>query len=126
MKFDKKHIGLVFMLLISLANFTYSHTTTTLFSIKKKNSRKSKVASQTERNTFYAERKTTIKKTEKSVRVIRIVYDGTSRNFVLNANIPKGRVNVVAFKQTKTKNAFVRYGIVSKNLVSSSNSFLDK
>lgn len=60
------------------------------------------------------------------MRVIRIIYDGSSRNFLLNVIIPKGRVNVVAFKQTKTKSGIVRYGIATKNLVSSSNSFLDK
>ena len=66
MKFDNKHIALVFMLIISMANFANSHTARTLLSLKNKNSRKNKSSSKAETNSSSTTSNTTIKRTEKS------------------------------------------------------------
>lgn len=68
----------------------------------------------------------TVKKLEKSIKVVRNIYDGTYRNFALNLSVPKGRNNVVAITQIKTKSASIRYGVVTKALVSQKDTILKK
>ena len=68
----------------------------------------------------------TVKKLEKSVKIVRNIYDGTYRNFVLNVSVPKGRNNVVEITQIKTKTASIRYGVVTKALVSGKDTLHNK
>lgn len=68
----------------------------------------------------------TVKKLEKSIKVVRNISDGTYRNFVLNISVPKGRNNVVAITQIKTKSQSIRYGLVTKTLVSGKDTYISK
>jgi hypothetical protein len=60
-------------------------------------------------------------KSESSIKVIKIV-DSIVRNFVLNLAVPKNSKNTVIFKQVKTKSSSLKYGIITKALISSQGS----
>ncbi len=64
-------------------------------------------------------------RSESSIKIIKVV-DSVQRNFALNLPIPKGSKNTLFITQVKTKSCSIKYGIITKALISQSNTYINK